>query len=60
MKTIGFREIWFFGLQYVDSKGLTTWLKLNKKASALNTVLTGCFLFIFSHCKHAVLYLEYE
>ena len=21
----------FFGLQYTDSKGLTTWLKLNKK-----------------------------
>lgn len=31
VKTIGLREIWFFGLQYIDSKGLTTWLKLNKK-----------------------------
>jgi hypothetical protein len=31
VKTIGLREIWFFGLQYVDSKNLTTWLKLNKK-----------------------------
>jgi len=31
VKTIGLREIWFFGLQYTDSKGLTTWLKLNKK-----------------------------
>ncbi|XP_056016183.1 radixin-like isoform X2 [Ostrea edulis] len=31
VKTIGLREIWFFGLQYVDSKGYTTWLKLNKK-----------------------------
>ncbi|KAL7645470.1 UNVERIFIED_CONTAM: hypothetical protein RMT77_003856 [Armadillidium vulgare] len=31
VKTIGLREIWFFGLQYVDSKGLVTWLKLNKK-----------------------------
>ena len=31
MKTIGLREIWFFGLQYIDSKGLSTWLKLNKK-----------------------------
>jgi hypothetical protein len=28
VKTIGLREIWFFGLQYVDSKGYTTWLKL--------------------------------
>ena len=25
------REIWFFGLQYTDSKGYQTWLKLNKK-----------------------------
>ena len=31
VKTIGLREIWFFGLQYTDSKGLHTWLKLNKK-----------------------------
>ena len=31
VKTIGLREIWFFGLQYIDSKGFSTWLKLNKK-----------------------------
>lgn len=31
VKTIGLREIWFFGLQYVDSKNYSTWLKLNKK-----------------------------
>jgi hypothetical protein len=31
VKTIGLREIWFFGLQYIDVKGLATWLKLNKK-----------------------------
>uniref|UniRef100_T1KRM2 Moesin/ezrin/radixin homolog 1 n=2 Tax=Tetranychus urticae TaxID=32264 RepID=T1KRM2_TETUR len=31
VKTIGLREVWFFALQYVDSKGYTTWLKLNKK-----------------------------
>lgn len=31
VKTIGLREIWFFGLQYTDSKSYTTWLKLNKK-----------------------------
>ena len=31
VKTIGLREIWFFGLQYVDSKGYSAWLKLNKK-----------------------------
>jgi len=31
VKTIGLREIWYFGLQYKDTKGLVTWLKLNKK-----------------------------
>lgn len=34
VKTIGLREIWFFGLQYSDSKGFITWLKLNKKVSS--------------------------
>ncbi|XP_076159543.1 radixin isoform X4 [Alosa pseudoharengus] len=34
VKTVGLREVWFFGLQYVDSKGYTTWLKLNKKVTA--------------------------
>ncbi|KAG1964782.1 ezrin b [Pimephales promelas] len=34
VKTIGLREIWYFGLQYMDSKGYLTWLKLDKKVSA--------------------------
>lgn len=34
VKTIGIGEIWFFGLQYEDTKGATTWLRLNKKVSA--------------------------
>ncbi|XP_052833100.1 moesin [Octopus bimaculoides] len=34
VKTIGLREIWFFGLQYKDSKGFGTWLKLNKKVTS--------------------------
>ena len=33
VKTIGLREIWFFGLQYIDTKNYTTWLKLNKKVT---------------------------
>ncbi|XP_041054822.1 radixin [Cetorhinus maximus] len=33
VKTVGLREVWFFGLQYIDSKGYTTWLKLNKKVT---------------------------
>ena len=31
VKTINLREIWYFGLQYIDTKGYPTWLKLNKK-----------------------------
>lgn len=31
VKTIGLREVWFFGLQYTDSKGDLTWIKLIKK-----------------------------
>lgn len=31
VKTIGLREVWFFGLQYTDNKGGLTWIKLYKK-----------------------------
>ncbi|XP_014262199.1 moesin/ezrin/radixin homolog 1 isoform X2 [Cimex lectularius] len=31
VKTIGLREVWFFGLQYTDGKGDSTWIKLYKK-----------------------------
>lgn len=31
VKTIGLREVWYFGLQYMDGKGYYTWLKLDKK-----------------------------
>uniref|UniRef100_A0A669F5F0 Ezrin b n=1 Tax=Oreochromis niloticus TaxID=8128 RepID=A0A669F5F0_ORENI len=34
VKTIGLREVWYFGLQYVDGKGYHTWLKLDKKVSS--------------------------
>lgn len=34
VKTIGLREIWFFGLEYTDNKGFPTWLKLNKKVQS--------------------------
>ena len=36
VKTIGLREVWFFGLQYQDTKGFSTWLKLNKKVRLLS------------------------
>uniref|UniRef100_A0A3B3WXG0 FERM domain-containing protein n=1 Tax=Poecilia mexicana TaxID=48701 RepID=A0A3B3WXG0_9TELE len=34
LKTIGVREVWYFGLQYVDTKGFPNWLKLDKKVSS--------------------------
>lgn len=30
-RTIGLRETWFFGLQFVDSKGYFAWLKVDKR-----------------------------
>ncbi|XP_012737259.2 ezrin a [Fundulus heteroclitus] len=30
-KTIGLREIWYFGLQFVDSRGCVSWLNADKK-----------------------------
>jgi radixin len=36
VKTIGLREVWFFGLQYTDPKGDLTWIKLYKKVRAIN------------------------
>lgn len=35
VKTIGLREVWFFGLQYTDSKGDLTWVKLYRKVCTL-------------------------
>ncbi|XP_060947095.1 ezrin b [Limanda limanda] len=34
VKTIGLREVWYFGLQHMDTKGYYTWLKLDKKVSS--------------------------
>lgn len=34
VKTIGLRETWYFGLQYTDSQGLSTWIKLAKKVQS--------------------------
>ncbi|XP_078132827.1 ezrin a [Sander vitreus] len=33
-RTIGLREIWYFGLQFVDAKGFITWLNSEKKVMA--------------------------
>jgi len=31
VQTTGLREIWYFGLQYVDTRGLESWLNLEKR-----------------------------
>lgn len=31
VRTLGVRETWYFGLQFVDRKNVVTWLKFNKK-----------------------------
>ncbi|XP_055028666.2 ezrin [Misgurnus anguillicaudatus] len=34
VRTVGLREVWYFGLQYTDNKGFPTWLKLDKKVTS--------------------------
>lgn len=47
VKTIGLREIWYFGLQYKDTKNLVTWLKLNKKVLSQDIAKESPLLFKF-------------
>ncbi|CAO2623650.1 Msn [Lemmus lemmus] len=47
VKTIGLREVWFFGLQYQDTKAFSTWLKLNKKVTAQDVRKESPLLFKF-------------
>ncbi|XP_064422560.1 moesin a isoform X1 [Latimeria chalumnae] len=47
VKTIGLREVWFFGLQYLDTKNFSTWLKLNKKVTAQDVRKESPMLFKF-------------
>ncbi|XP_029463417.1 moesin [Rhinatrema bivittatum] len=47
VKTIGLREVWFFGLQYQDNKAFSTWLKLNKKVTAQDVRKETPLLFRF-------------
>ncbi|KAJ8043804.1 Merlin [Holothuria leucospilota] len=46
-RTIGLRETWYFGLQYVDSKGYTAWLKLEKKVQEQNIPKVSPVPFVF-------------
>ncbi|KAF7283521.1 hypothetical protein GWI33_000355 [Rhynchophorus ferrugineus] len=48
-RTIGLRETWYFGLQYEDSKGFISWLKLDKKVqdqSIQKNHQTASFMFL--------------
>ncbi|GMT27506.1 hypothetical protein PFISCL1PPCAC_18803 [Pristionchus fissidentatus] len=47
VKTVGLREIWYFGLQYTDAKGFPTWLKLNKKVLSQDVRKEATLLFKF-------------
>lgn len=31
MGHVGLKEIWYFGIEYVDNSGARNWLKLNRK-----------------------------
>ena len=33
IQTTGLREHWYFGLQYIDIKGMEAWLALDKKVA---------------------------
>ncbi|RWS09439.1 merlin-like isoform X2 [Dinothrombium tinctorium] len=39
-RTIGLRETWFFGLQYVDTKGYIAWLKMDKRICDQDVAVT--------------------
>jgi len=46
-RTIGLRETWYFGLQFVDSKDCVTWLKMDKKIREQGLVLENSLFFNF-------------
>ncbi|XP_035789453.1 moesin/ezrin/radixin homolog 2 isoform X2 [Anopheles aquasalis] len=47
-RTIGLREPWYFGLQYEDSKGNLSWLKMDKKVLDQSVNMpNGSCIFIF-------------
>uniref|UniRef100_A0A182QM64 Moesin/ezrin/radixin homolog 1 n=2 Tax=Anopheles farauti TaxID=69004 RepID=A0A182QM64_9DIPT len=47
-RTIGLRETWYFGLQFEDSKGNLSWLKMDKKVLDQSVHMNnGSCMFIF-------------
>ncbi|XP_049319584.1 ezrin a [Astyanax mexicanus] len=47
VKTVGLREVWYFGLQYMDNKGYLTWLKLEKKVLSQDVKRENPLQFMF-------------
>uniref|UniRef100_A0A7G3AT14 Moesin/ezrin/radixin homolog 1 n=2 Tax=Lutzomyia longipalpis TaxID=7200 RepID=A0A7G3AT14_LUTLO len=50
-QTIGLRETWYFGLQYEDSKGNLSWLKMDKKVQDQSVNLSndsGCVFMFYA------------
>ncbi|XP_075155442.1 ezrin/radixin/moesin family protein merlin [Haematobia irritans] len=48
-RTIGLREYWYFGLQYIDSRDNVAWLKMEKKVKdqRLKLQMNGFYVFSF-------------
>lgn len=47
VKTIGLREVWYFGLHFIDTKELPAWLKMSKKVLAQDIPKTTPLCFSF-------------
>ncbi|KAI8122883.1 Moesin/ezrin/radixin-like protein 2 [Lucilia cuprina] len=47
-RTIGLREYWYFGLQYVDTRCNVTWLKMDKKVKDQRIQLQPNGFYVFS------------
>ncbi|XP_076833735.1 ezrin a [Brachyhypopomus gauderio] len=47
VKTVGLREVWYFGLQYVDNKGYNSWLKMEKKVLSQDVKRESPLQFMF-------------
>ncbi|XP_017471406.1 PREDICTED: moesin/ezrin/radixin homolog 2 [Rhagoletis zephyria] len=47
-RTIGLRESWYFGLQYVDARGHVSWLKMDKKVKDQRIQLLSNGFYVFN------------
>lgn len=47
-RTIGLRESWYFGLQYVDARGHVSWMKMDKKVKDQRIQLQPNGFYVFN------------